>query len=532
MVVPRSKKTLFFLLAGAVTVVLAGVGLVALWDAGSFLPSWVSWEERETSCDLDLDGAEETVVLAGKALTVVDGEASCESDGGWLVQDVAVGDIDRDGAPELVSLVWKRGSFGEHRPFWVEDDSLEFSQHVFIHRYANGELQPVWMSSALGIEVKNMNLDDGQRLLLVGPDGHQTLWAWGSWGLTLVEEGDAAPVGGEGSLSLIAVGDNIAHEGIYEHAWVPERQEYDFTPLYARVKERISSYDVAVVNQETILVADPAMRGGFPLFGTPQAMGDALADAGFDVVLGATNHALDRGQTGVDDTLAFWRDAHPEVTLLGLHESAEDAAAIDYVEANGIRLALFDATEGLNGRVPDAGREYEVDTLDTLDGLVKRMQQAETAADATVCFLHIGEEYADAPASRQRAVVEQLIDAGADAVICTHPHVVQPMEELKTAAGNTAVVYWSLGNFVSNQMDPRTVLGAAASLRFERGADGAVRLAEHEAIPLVCHFDDEGTWASFLDDYAEADAAAHYLNKDDAAFTLESLREQWSATMG
>ncbi|MDO4533621.1 MAG: CapA family protein, partial [Coriobacteriia bacterium] len=325
---------------------------------------------------------------------------------------------------------------------------------------------------------------------------------------------------------------NIAHEGVYEHAWVPKRQEYDFAPLYAQVKERISAYDVAVVNQETILVADPALRGGFPLFGTPLAMGDALADSGFDVVLGATNHALDRGQTGIDDTLAFWRGKHPEVTVLGLHEDAQDAVAIDYVEANGIRLALFNATEGLNGRVPEAGFEYEIDTLDDLDGLVKRVQEAETQADATACFLHIGEEYASKPTVRQREVVERLVDAGADAVICSHSHIVQPMEELRTQAGNTAVVYWSLGNFVSNQMDPRTVLGAAASLRFERQPDGTVLLARHEAIPLVCHFDEQSTYACFLDDYTEADAAAHYLNQDEPAFTLEALRQQWHATMG
>ena len=182
--------------------------------------------------------------------------------------------------------------------------------------------------------------------------------------------------------------------------------------------------------------------------------------------------------------------------------------------------------------MPDAGFEYEIDTLDDLDDLVKRVHSAETQADATVCFLHIGEEYASEPTARQREVVEQLVDAGADAVVCSHPHVIQPMEELRTQAGNTAIVYWSLGNFISNQTDPRTVLGAAASLRFERQPDGAVLLAQHEAIPLVCHFDEQGTWVCFLDEYTEGDAAAHYLNKDETAFTLESLRQQWRATMG
>lgn len=516
---------------------VAGTAVAAVWASGWFLPSWATWETRTLTADLDADGADESITLVDRALAIAEADGtSCHSDAGWLVQDVAVDDIDRDGAPEVVSLVWKRGSYGPSRPFWVERDSLDFSQHVFIHRYADGALQPVWMSSALGFEVSGMDLGTDGVLRLAAPDGTHTDWVWVNWGLTLLEDDAQVPVNAGGkdvpaTLSLLAVGDNIAHSGIYERAWSPERHVFDFAPVYTQVKSRVSGYDVAVVNQETILVADPALRSDFPLFATPQSMGDALADAGFDVVLAATNHALDQGETGVSDTLAFWRAQHPEVTLLGLHDSPEDAAAIDYVEANGIRLAMFDYTYGLNGRAPEAGREYEVDTLDALDKLCADVAQADAKADATVCFLHVGEEYAATPTAEQRAVVQQVVDAGADVVVCSHPHVVQPMEAVRAADGHTATVYWSLGNFVSNQMDPATVLGAAADVRFERGLDGAVRVASCTAVPLVCHFDEDGTRAYFLDDYTEELAASHYLNRDGTVFTVESLREQWEKAM-
>lgn len=530
-------------MAAVLAVFVAGTAVAALWAAGWFLPGWVSWEARSIACDLDGDGADELLELRDGAFVVREGgQPACASDSAWRVSDVAVGDIDRDGALELVSLVWKQGSFGEHRPFWVERDSAAFSEHVFIHRYAAGELQPVWMSSAMGVEAAGMELDSDCVLHLTSPDGSRTSWVWVNWGLTLLEEdaadasADATAPTAEGgpdgaSLTLLAVGDNIAHAGIYERAWSPERKVFDFSPVYAQVKARIQAYDVAVVNQETILVADPALRSDFPLFATPQSMGDALADAGFDVVLGATNHALDQGETGIDDTLAFWREQHPEVTVLGLHASAEDAAALDEVEANGIRLAMFDATYGLNGRAPDAGREYEVDTLADMDSLVARVQAAEAEVDATMCFLHVGEEYATEPTAEQRDTVQRLVDAGTDAVVCTHPHVVQPVEELSAASGKRAIVYWNLGNFASNQMRPETVLGAAAELRFERDAGGEVRLASHDAIPLVCHFDKQGTRVYFLDDYTDDLARAHYLNHEQEQFTCESLRQMWADAM-
>ena len=196
-----------------------------------------------------------------------------------------------------------------------------------------------------------------------------------------------------------------------------------------------------------------------------------------------------------------------------------------------MRFALFDATYGLNGHRLPVGQEWLVDTLDDLESLVASVERAEGQADLTICFLHIGEEYADAPTDEQRAVVERLANAGADLVICSHPHVVQPVERLVTDAGAEAVVFWSLGNFVSNQTDVRTVLGGAAEVAFARDADGRAVVASYVLVPTVCHFqmDEAGnaeTRVYFLEDYTDDLAREHYLSTDDAPLSVAQLLER------
>lgn len=359
-------------------------------------------------------------------------------------------------------------------------------------------------------------------------------------------------VAASNQVTLIAVGDNIMHAGICAAAFDAQTDTFDFSPLYAHVAERIGSYDLAAVCQETILVQERSAIGDFPDFGTPVEVADALASAGFDIVEAATNHAFDRGIGGLDDTTSYWAAHHPSVTLLGIHATPEDALRLKVVNVRGMRLALFNATYGLNGHELPEGQEWRIDTLaDVLNStptnapadapanapvstpintsaLRAQLQQAERAADASICFLHIGEEYENEPSQEQRLVVGDLVDAGADLVICSHAHVVGPCERVTTAAGNSAVVCWGLGNFASRQTEPRTVLGAAASVQLARNANGAVEVASCDLLPLVCHYAQAETAVYFLDDYTDELARNHALSTTEAPLSVERFREMWA----
>lgn len=157
-------------------------------------PSWVAWSATSLTCDLDLDGTAENVVLEDRRVQVSDatsGQGLCTSDDAWQVSDCLVGDVDGDGRPELVLVVWKRGSFGPARPFWLSGPDIAWSQHVFIMRYGDGALHGRWMSSALEFELAGASLTQDGELVTTTRAGGRLVWAWEGFGLKLQEEPSA-----------------------------------------------------------------------------------------------------------------------------------------------------------------------------------------------------------------------------------------------------------------------------------------------------------------------------------------------------
>ena len=500
-------------------------------DACTPLPEWAVLASREVSCDFDGTGTHATVTLdEGSVVVEQAGAVVFETPQSWAVCDMLVYDFDRAGSPEIVSLVWKRGDWGTSHPFWEDHDTDELGQHLFVHGWRNAEMRPLFMGADLGCEIVEMRLDDLGRVVLNQRDGSSSIWEWRTWGFAFVTSILPSPESTEPPkpaqrVTLLAVGDNIAHTSVFENAYVPEQRRFDFSPLYKHVAVRVASYDIAAVCQETPLVHDAAMRSGFPVFATPETMGDALADAGFNVVLSATNHVNDVGEQGLCDTLAFWAREHPEVTVLGIHETPRDVGP-RYMDAGGIRVGFVDYTYGLNGRALPPGGDWRVDVLGDDDRLDRDVAQARESSDFAICFLHVGTEYAFAPSAEHRSAVTRAIDAGADAVICTHTHVLGPYGRMRTAAGNEALVFLGLGNFMSHQAKLSCVVGGAAHLTLERDApESRARVGAYELLPTVCHVDKRAkTRVYFLHDYTDELAKTHFLSTETAPLTLAALR--------
>ena len=317
------------------------------------------------------------------------------------------------------------------------------------------------------------------------------------------------------SVTLMAVGDNLIHNTVYEYAQVDaEGSDYDFTEIYRYVLDDIQEADIACIQQETILIDDPSQYSNYPTFGTPVQMADSLATVGFDVICHASNHTWDKGITGITDSLARWR-THPEITVLGIHDTEEDADTIRVVEKNNIRIAMLDYTYGMNGFIAD--EDWQVDLLDEdhKDHIAAQIAEAKELSDIVVVFMHTGTEGQFDPDDSQLSWAQFFADEGVGLVIGTHPHVIGPTDVLTGESGNTMPVFYSLGNFVSSQTDTQNLVGAMAKVTISKDSSGTY-VSQYSVEPVCTLISAEGTYGYgyafhiyHLEDYTDELAAKH-----------------------
>ncbi len=322
------------------------------------------------------------------------------------------------------------------------------------------------------------------------------------------------------TVNLIAVGDNLINSVVYKNG-KQEDGSYNFDSFFKNIEDELNWADIKVINQETILVSNEKDYSGYPTFGSPYAVGDAIVDAGFNVVLHATNHTYDKGLKGLDQTFSFWKK-HKEITVLGIHKNKDDSSNIKVIEVNGIKIALLNYTYGLNGLVLPKGKGYLVDTLSNKKKVIKDIEKAEKLGDLTIVFPHWGDEYVYDETSYQKDYAKVMAEAGADLIIGAHPHVVEPLKYIKTKDKRNVPVYYSLGNFISNQdKDPR-MLGAMAQVVITE-KENKITL-DCKILPLVTHQEyDKPYTAYMLEDYTDKLARIHR-----RGLTLKYLYDLWN----
>ncbi|MBQ6614270.1 MAG: CapA family protein [Clostridia bacterium] len=325
--------------------------------------------------------------------------------------------------------------------------------------------------------------------------------------------------------SFIAAGDNMAYYGnIRDAKRNAEGTDmlYDFRPSYTSIKPLVEAHDLSFINQETLMCGEGFDLSYYPRFNSPQELGDAVVDAGFDIVGLANNHMLDKGEKGLLATFDYW-EKQP-VTTIGGYRNREAFDDITVIEQNGITIALLSFTYATNGLSLPASSEVYIPYIDN-EEVAAKVREAETLADITIVSMHWGNEFTFKVNAQQTEAAQIICDNGGDVIIGHHPHCIQPVEWIESEGNRTLCVY-SLGNFMSEMERDYKILGGMISFEVEKlGEDGKAEVKNPVFIPTV--FDYTRSFYNnhiyLLENYTAEQAKSHGMAYYGNYTTLETL---------
>ncbi len=314
------------------------------------------------------------------------------------------------------------------------------------------------------------------------------------------------------SLSMVMVGDNLIHSSVYKEA---ARQAngtgYDFKPLISYVKDIVKDYDLAYYNQETVLGGTKLGLSDYPTFNSPQEAGDAMIDAGFNLVSLATNHTMDRGEKAILSSREYWNTK--DVLAVGSYSSTEERNEVIIKTKNDISYTMLNYTYGTNGISVPSGKEYLVNVWPTdlvindpsrdteyqkyKETVKEDIARVRDKVDVLIVAMHWGVEYTHTPTAYEKDMANFLAEQNVDIVIGTHPHVIQPIEHI----GNT-VVFYSLGNFISAQMQDQNynkTVELMASLNITKTTKGNNKEIKIDNVKaeLLYNYYNQSSWRGF-----------------------------------
>lgn len=269
-------------------------------------------------------------------------------------------------------------------------------------------------------------------------------------------------------LTLVFVGDLMCHTPQIEYAKI-DSGGYDFFVPFNYIKDEIQSADFAIGNLETVLGGKKLGYSGYPFFNSPDEYAAALKKAGFDIIITANNHSYDKGEEALKRTARILDSLG--LSYIGTFVSLADFDSIRIFEKNGISFTISAFTYGLNyiNSLPE-DKKHLVNFISKKNIEKRFIQAKQKRTDINIIYLHFGNEYQREPSKYQKEIVQFCADLGFNIIVACHPHVLQPVELLKSDSSKTkySFVAYSLGNFISNQRHRYTDGGGILKIKIAK----------------------------------------------------------------
>lgn len=285
------------------------------------------------------------------------------------------------------------------------------------------------------------------------------------------------------TLSVTAGGDLLIHDTVYKSVKL-SNGKYNFKPIFENIKYIFEESDISVINLEVPVAGNKFAPSNYPAFNSPVELLDAVKDMGVDIVSTANNHALDKRYTGLDATIE--NALSKDLKVVGTARTEAETKPL-IMEKNNIKIGMAAYTFGTNGIPIPSSYPFCVNIINKDKMLEDIKYMKSEGVDFIFFTVHFGQEYQLTPNSVQKDLVDFLITNGVDVIFGSHPHVPQPYElrevTLTDGTKKQAFVIYSLGNFVSNQTDYYTKLGAVATVNLSK--QGTVKKIEsYKVVPI------------------------------------------------
>ncbi|MCL6602331.1 MAG: CapA family protein [Paenibacillus sp.] len=283
-------------------------------------------------------------------------------------------------------------------------------------------------------------------------------------------------------IQIAAVGDLMVKRYIISDAKQPDGT-YSFETLFARVAPYLKQADLTIGNLETTFAGSgrecrKSLRSGGPIFKCPDELAPALKKAGFDVLVTANNHCMDYGAPGLIRTLRVLD--RNGINHTGTSKSLQESNKALIKNVKGIMIGILSYTSGTN-RIPvPASRPWLVNRIET-DKVIREIRDLKKKVDLVLLYMHFGNEYRYTPNKRQKQLVNLFFKNGANIILGSHPHVLQPL----AVRGKKQFVIYSLGNFVSTKLknNPYTQSGIILTLKIKKDQKGNTSITNIDYIP-------------------------------------------------
>lgn len=279
-------------------------------------------------------------------------------------------------------------------------------------------------------------------------------------------------------IRISAVGDILCENSILEDAYDKDTQNYDFTSMFKNMSTFFADSDITVGTMETNYTYNK--YSGYGQRNSPISFAEALKNIGIDLVSISTNHSLDYGIEGLQETKRALEGIGYDVVGDNLGENRVKIKTI-----KNTKIAFLSYTYGFENQNSKTKDELDSANIYNSEIAKKDLEYAKANADYSIIIMHWGDAYSTKPNKEQQNIAKFLVENGADMILGNHASAVQKMEIMQNSEGKNVLVAYSLGNYISGETMDISKIELVLNIELRKsGETGEVMLSRVDYTPI------------------------------------------------